>query len=41
MAKKFERVGGGQFDVYKEKKTDWSGVIGGIVVIAFLLVAIF
>lgn len=38
---KYKKVGEGSFGVYEKQKADWSGVIGGIAVIAFLLVVIF
>lgn len=41
MAKKFEHVGGGKFDVYKEKKTDYSGVVAWMIVIGVVLAVIF
>lgn len=41
MTKKFEKVGGGQYGIYRPKKTDWSAVLGCIVmaVVALLVIA--
>ncbi len=38
---KYERVGGGQFGVYRPKKTEWGAILGGIVVgiIAIVVIA--
>ena len=30
MAKKFEKVGEGQYGVYREKKTDWGSIALGV-----------
>lgn len=41
MAKKYEKVGGGQYGVYRQKKTDWGSILGGIffAVVAIIIIA--
>lgn len=36
---KYEKVGGGQYGVYRPKKTDWGAILGGIVV-AIIAIAV-
>lgn len=36
---KYEKVGGGQYGVYRQKKTDWGAILGGIVV-AIVVIAV-
>ena len=40
MAKKWEKVGGGSYGVYREKKTDWGSVFGAIIILG-IIVAVF
>lgn len=42
MAKnEYEKVGGGQYGVYRQKKkTDWGSILGGIVVAVVAIVII-
>lgn len=37
---KYEKVGGGRFGVYREKKSSWGEILGGIVVAVIALVII-
>lgn len=40
MTKKYEKIGGGQYGVYREKKTDSGEVLGGIVVAVIAVIVI-
>lgn len=37
---KYEKVGSGQFGVYRKKPAGWAGVIGGIAVVLIVLAVI-
>lgn len=37
---KFEKVGGGRFGVYREKKSSWGEILGGIVFAVIVLAII-
>ena len=41
MAKdKYEKVGGGEYGIYRKKPTDWGSIIGGIIVAVVVLAII-
>ena len=35
----YEKIGGGQYGVYRRKKTDWGAILGGIV-LAIIVIAV-
>jgi len=37
MGKKYDRVGGGSFGVYKERKSGFGEIVGGIFVLLIIL----